>query len=259
MMNSFLIKIIVMPLVIAMVTQISRKWGNAVGGIVASLPWVAGPIIFFITLEQGIDFAMSTIPGVMIGLISWLTFCLAYVTVGRRYNAAWSLLSGYISYLLTGALLNNLTSVIGLNVWMIAAILLMLGTLYIFPTPGPIKAKAVKTLKYDIPLRMIMITAFVVGITFFADKMGPTWSGILTPFPIMTAVLAIFTHYSQGIEGTILILKGLLLGIFGFVAFMYLLVHTLPVVSIGQAFLISSVANLIITFGTKQLSGRIKV
>jgi len=50
-MNTLLIKIILMPLVIGGVTIASKKWGNLAGGMIASLPWIAGPIMLFFTIK----------------------------------------------------------------------------------------------------------------------------------------------------------------------------------------------------------------
>ncbi|MFT7273350.1 MAG: hypothetical protein ACI9V1_002887, partial [Spirosomataceae bacterium] len=47
-MNTFLLKIILMPLIIAGVTLAARKWGNVIGGVIAGMPWVGGAILFFI-------------------------------------------------------------------------------------------------------------------------------------------------------------------------------------------------------------------
>ncbi|MFZ1787829.1 MAG: hypothetical protein WAT92_05945 [Saprospiraceae bacterium] len=258
-MNTFLIKLALMPLVVAAITMISRKWGNTIGGIVASLPWVAGPIIFFIAVEQGPIFASQTISGVMIGLIGWLTFCLAFAKIGQQYNALVSLLGGYITYMLTGLLLNKFINYLDLFGWTITTLVLMVFTYIIFPKPKLKDGLVLKTLRFDIPLRMLMMTSFVIVITYFAQTLGPAWSGILTPFPIMTAVLAVFTHYSQGIEATILILKGLLIGIIGFMAFMYLLAILLPTTNIATAFLSAISVNLAITFAMKLVVDKWKI
>jgi hypothetical protein len=78
--------------------------------------------------------------------------------------------------------------------------------------------------------------------------MGPTWSGILTPFPIMTAVLAFFTHLSQGIDGTKLILRGMLAGIIGFNLFLYLQHFFLDLYTLPIAILTGLVINIFVTY-----------
>jgi hypothetical protein len=248
-MNTFWIKVLMMPPVIAGVTYASKKWGNSIGGVIASLPWVGGPILLFIALEQGIEFATGTISGIMVGIIGWLAFCITYLLVGQRYNALISLLAGYLAYFLVGLLLQNVTPLLSVNVWFIITMTLIIITLRYFPKVKSGTYKSGKKLYYEVLLRMLMITAFVLGITYFADLLGPVWSGILTPFPIMTAVLAIFVHYTQGIHQVRTIFLGLYNGIFGFTAFLYLQVHLLPIMSIGFAFSLGLVIDIVITFG----------
>ncbi len=248
-----------MPPVIAGVTFISKKWGNNLGGIVASLPWVAGPIILFIALEQGSNFAASTIPGVMVGIIGWLVFCITYIIIGQKFNALISVLIGYLTYIITGILLQRVSSGFNVNTWFIITLILIIISLYYFPKVPEGTYKPGKKLRFEIPLRMTMITAFVLAITYFADILGPTWSGILTPFPIMTAVLAIFVHYTQGIHQVRKVFIGLYTGIFGFTTFLYLQAHFLPVMSITNSFLIGIAVDLILTFVTVKIISKLKL
>ncbi|AWV96949.1 hypothetical protein [Arcticibacterium luteifluviistationis] len=247
-----------MPPVIAGVTYISKKWGNNLGGVIASLPWVAGPIILFIALEQGADFAISAIPGVMVGIIAWLVFCMTYIVVGQKQNIFVSIMAGYMAYLLTGLALQQVTPLFSVNLWYVITLLFILPCLKFFPTVKTERAKSRKILRFEIPLRMIMITLFVLLITYFADLLGPTWSGILTPFPVMTAVLAIFVNYTQGISQVRNIFIGQLTGIFGFTTFLYLQAHLLPIMSIGNAFMIGIAVDIAITLIMRQVFARIK-
>jgi hypothetical protein len=257
-MNTFWIKVLMMPPVIAGVTYASKKWGNSMGGVIASLPWVGGPILLFIAIEQGVEFATGTISGIMVGIIGWLAFCITYLLIGQRFNALISVLAGYLAYILVGLLLQNVTPMLSVNTWFIITLILIIVTLKNFPKIKTETCKSGKRLHFEVPLRMLMITAFVVGITYFADLLGPVWSGILTPFPIMTAVLAIFVHYTQGIHQVRTIFLGLYNGIFGFTAFLYLQVYLLPIMSIGYAFSLGLLIDIVITFsmmwGLRKLS-----
>src|SRR5437588_10555263 len=51
---------------------------------------------------------------------------------------------------------------------------------------------------WDTPLRMLVATAFVLGLTGAAAILGPQLSGLLAPFPMFTTILAVFTHHFQG-------------------------------------------------------------
>ena len=258
-MDTFWIKLLMMPPVIAGVTLISRKWGNGLGGVIASLPWVGGPILFFIAIEQGSEFAQSAIPGVLVGIISWLVFCFTYIVVGQKYNILISVLAGYTTYLLTGALIENLIPVLNVNVWFLVTLFLIILSLKYFPEVKVLNRDKQRSLRFEILLRMIFITAFVIGITYFADLLGPNWSGILTPFPIMTAVLAIFVHYTQGITHVRTLFIGFYTGIFGFTTFLYLQAHLLPIMTIGNAFLLGLVVNVLVTLLMRKVFLKIKV
>jgi hypothetical protein len=244
-----------MPLVIGCVTLASKKWGNLVGGMIASFPWIAGPIILFFALEQGIDFTVSSIKGVMIGIIGVLAFCFAYIYSAIKFKWYVSLLLAYLSFLTTTLLLNTVQSYMSLDVWFIISVILSLIGIKIFPRLK-MQESLNQSLKYDIYLRMIIITFFVALITYLAKILGPTWSGILTPFPIITAILAAFTHYSQGVYGTSIILRGMLSGFIGFASFLYLQAMLLPhypiAVSFAIGFLINILLNLLMRFLVKK-------
>ena len=239
--------------VIYAVTKISKRWGNEIGGMIASLPWVAGPILVFITVEQGVSFAKNTIEGVMMGMIAWLAFCFTYMYVGERKSAVISLLFSYMSYIIVGYVLTLPTGQISVHLWYAITMLFVILAVFRFPSIESFSNTTFRTLQYDIPLRMIAITTFVLSITYFAQTLGPIWSGILTPFPIMTAVLAFFTHITQGISGTKLILRGMLAGIVGFTMFLYLQYFLLEKSSLPVAMSIGLIVNLLVTFIASKL------
>jgi hypothetical protein len=257
MMTTFWIKILLMPSAIAGVTMAGRKWGNVVGGILGSFPWVAGPIILFIALEQGTAFAVQTIPGIMVGIIGWLAFCVVYLLAGQYFNAFWTVLIGYLVYILVGILLQEIVSLVHVNVWYVITLFAAFLTVRYLPRVKERRVSKVINLKYEIPFRMAMITAFVIGITYFATILGPTWSGILTPFPIMSAVLAIFTHLTQGIHQVRMVILGLFTGTLGFTTFLFSQAYLMPALGIIPGFILGILLNLVLTMGSKKVMSRI--
>jgi hypothetical protein len=143
-----------------------------------------------------------------------------------------------------------------LTAWFIISVILCLIGIKRFPKLK-MQGSLNQALKYDIYLRMIIITVFVALITYLAKILGPTWSGILTPFPIMTAILAAFTHYTQGAYGTSIILRGMLTGFIGFASFLYLQAILLPhypiAVSFAIGFLVNVLLNLLMRFLVKKM------
>lgn len=234
-----------MPLVIGGVTIASKKWGNLVGGMIASLPWIAGPIMLFFTIEQGVDFAVNSVKGIMMGVVGVLAFCFAYIYSALKSKWYVSLLLAYLAFVVTTIFLKTCENIFNLDVWFAVAVVLSLVGLKIFPKLET-QASTGQHLRYDIYLRMVIITVFVALITYLAKILGPTWSGILTPFPIITAILAAFTHYTQGAYGTSIILRGMLTGFIGFATFLFLQAKLLPYFPIATAFAIGFVVNILL-------------
>jgi hypothetical protein len=77
-MNILLIKVILMPSVMAMVTLAIRKWGHQIGGLIGSMPWDSGAHSVVFILEQGKDFGIQSIPGVITGILALISFCYGY-------------------------------------------------------------------------------------------------------------------------------------------------------------------------------------
>jgi hypothetical protein len=243
-------KILLMPPLIAGVTLAVRKWGEGWGGWIGGFPWVAGPISFFIALEHGAGFAASTINSALLGSVGTMLFALVYATVSSRLSWLPTVLISYVAFFIVALLsLGQSISIafgVGLNLVVLTAVL------YFFPKPKG-KADFRKQPVYDIPLRMLAATFFVVAVTQAADYLGPTWSGILTPFPIMTSTLAVFTHSQQGSDAAIRILYGLLLAGYGFVAFLVGVAWLVPQMPIGAAYGLLTIATMVINGITVRL------
>jgi len=246
-MNTLLIKVILMPIVMAIVSHAIKKWGHTMAGIISCLPWVAGPILIFIAVEQGSIFAAHTIPGVMIGILGWLAFCVTYAYMGRKYPPIWCCIGGYLAYLIIALLFNDIPGLIGLNLSFILAILIITIAFYFFPHLKKPYTKPLKEFRFDLVMRMIASTIIVISITQLAEILGPKWSGILTPIPVITAVVAVFTHYTQGMEATISLFKGLLMGVYGFTFFLFSQAYLLPMTSVLFSFLIGIALNILMT------------
>jgi hypothetical protein len=73
--------------------------------------------------------------------------------------------------------------------------------------------------------------------------LGSHLAGLLSPFPVFGAVLAIFTHHTDGPAGGIQVLDGLLLGLFAPAVFFLVLALTLPVLGL-VGFAIATAAAL---------------
>lgn len=239
-----------MPPLIAGVTLAVRKWGEGIGGWIGGFPWVAGPISFFIAFEHGANFGISTIPSALLGSIGTTFFALVYAVASSRLSWLPSVLLSYLAFFIVA--LASLGRDISFPAAIALNVIVLTGVLYVFPKPKE-KGDYKKQPSYDIPLRMLVATFFVVILTQAADFLGPTWSGILTPFPIMTSTLAVFTHSQQGSAAAARILYGLLLAGYGFVAFLIGVYWLLPIMTIGWAYACLTISVMVINGITVKL------
>jgi hypothetical protein len=97
---------------------------------------------------------------------------------------------------------------------------------------------------WDLPLRGLSAAILVIGLTHFAQALGPRLSGFLTPFPVASTVLAVFAQRQGGGAAAVAVLKGLLLALNAFAVFCLVLVLTLPTLPIAAGFGLALAASV---------------
>ena len=97
----------------------------------------------------------------------------------------------------------------------------------------------------DLPARALAAMALVLVLTGISAALGPHLSGLLAPFPIITSVLAVFSHGEFGAARTLVLLRNFLLGFYGFAAFCFVLAISLPSLTTAVAFSLATAAALL--------------
>src|SRR5262249_54738827 len=95
----FLLKIVVTPLLVAVVALAVRRWGPAVGGILMGLPWFTGPVLFILIQDQGIEFGVAACVGIELGMVCLSAFMMAYGLVATFAGWPWCLAAANAAYL----------------------------------------------------------------------------------------------------------------------------------------------------------------
>jgi len=93
---------------------------------------------------------------------------------------------------------------------------------------------------------MLSAAVLVFTLTSVADQLGSSVSGILTPFPVATAILAGFTHAQRGSAACVEFLQAYTPGLCGFAIFCTMLALTLPHLSIAASFSVALVTQLVL-------------
>ena len=228
-----LLKLLLVPTFIGLVSLSSRKWGPIVGGWLIGLPLTSGPVAFFLALEQGNVFASAASKAIMMGIISVFTFALAYTCSATRHQWRPSLLAGLCAYFACTLLLDSIE--LSLLVSFISVLGVLVVTLLLMPKVSLSKT-SYRTGWWEIPARMVSATVLVFVITGVAQSLGPQLTGLLTPFPVYATILAVFTHRSEGGAHAIKLLRGLVAGSFTFTTFFLIISATITNWGVGLAF-----------------------
>ena len=249
-MSLFLVKLILAPILIWATTLAARRWGPAIGGWLAALPLKSGPISVFLALEQGREFAANAGINSVFGAAAVSAFCLAYAKSARRFSWPIALFCASFAYFLLLFLLSLAPST--LPVAIALAIALLGAAIFAIGRPAA-KPAPVLSPWWDVPLRMACSVGLLLLVTGIADHIGPKWSGLISPFPVLATVLGVFVHFQSGSAAVHQFMRGILSGSFAFVAFFVVVALTIRTVSLPVVYLLASIVAVAINFAVLRL------
>jgi hypothetical protein len=248
-------KILLAPLCVVAVSLAGRRWGVAIAGVLGGLPVVAGPILLVETLLHGRDFGADAAAGTLLGLAALTAFVVAYGRVAPAAGPVATVLCGWTAFLLGVAVLSLVQPPPALSLVFVGACF-ALGLRLLPPTPWPPPAAAAPPW-WDLPARAVAALLLVLALTAVSGALGPHLSGLLAPFPIITSVLAVFTHAHGGVTQVGVLLRNFLVGFYGFAAFSFALALALPALASAAAFGLATAAALAVQATTFLLRSRL--
>jgi len=237
------VKLVLVPSLIAAITLVGVRLGPRVAGALTGLPVVAGPIVLFLALEQGPAFAAQSARATLGGEGALGVFCVVYAASALRASWWTSLALGWAAFIAATFVLERVDPGLAAA----AAIALATPAAIAALTPRPeLPAARGEVPRAEIALRMGAGAVLVVAITGLSRALGPRWSGLLTVFPVVTAILAVFSHRNQGAPFAVYLLRGLAAGIYSLTAFFLTLALGLDRVGVGAAFAGAVLASLMV-------------
>jgi len=244
------LKVALVPLLIGAITLAGRRWGPTVAGWLTGLPVVSGPIMYFIALEQGPVFAEQAIVGMLLGIVAVFVCNLTYAWCATRLSWRGSVVCSLSAYFSTVALLNMLS--VSLNVTASVVFVCLFFALRFFPR-AQVRTVKVASARSEILIRMFAGAVLVLTVTYFAATFGAHLSGLFATFPVISTVLAVFSHRQSGREFAICLLRGIVLGWYAFLAFAVVLGWTLPVFGLVAAFVAATVSAAVAQMLSRRL------
>jgi hypothetical protein len=241
----FAVKALLAPMFVVGASVAARRFGPWVGGIVGGLPVVAGPILLAYALQHGRAFAGQAAAGALLGLLSLTAFVVVYGRLAGRFPWLVCMLCGWVAFAVVTAVLDGVTVAAGVALGLVclgfAVGLLLLPSQR--PAAGGVTASPPA---WDLPVRAGCALALVLALTTTAGWLGPQLSGLLAPFPVITTVLATFTHSQRGPDEAVRLLRGMLTGFVAFALFCFTLTVSLRGTTVTAAFALATVAALVV-------------
>jgi hypothetical protein len=242
-MDILLFKLLLTPLLIAVLTLIGRRWGPAVSGAIAGLPLTSGPVSIFLALEQGIGFAAQAAIATLAGLIAVGAFCLGYALTAKGKNWVVSVLVGTAAFTAFASVL------LLLDLGLVATFLLVVGflTVALLMMPKRIGNTTLINVahpRWDIPVRIGIATALVFLLTAIAPKLGSHATGLVSPFPVFGGVLAVFAHRHLGAADAQRVLRSVIVASSAFAVFFLIVGVLLERSSLVVTYSLAAIAAL---------------
>ena len=209
-------KTLLTPILLALCTVVSRRWGDVVGGWLLGLPLASGPVSIFLLLQHGAGFAASAARFTLLGFVAVSVFCVSYLAMARTRSWTSSLVVAVAACLTaTGALAFVHLSLAETIAAVAFALLLASALMGRSGSSHPVASSSVR----GVIVRMALATALVLGITASSGLLGGHVSGLLAPLPVLAALMAASAHRREGAQAVQGLLRGMVVGMWGGVAF----------------------------------------
>ena len=243
-MNILVLKLILAPIIIGSASLAGRRWGPAVSGWIIGMPLTSGPVIFFVALSHSASFAANAALGVLSGGLSLVFYALTYSWLATRFRWPIAISGSLLVFAASTTFLQNYTFPL-LPIFILVCIVLLMG-LRLMPKDTVEKETESEPGPWDIPIRIMIGTSFILLLTGIASLICPRLTGLLTTIPLYVTILAIFAHRDQGPAAAAHVLRGLLYGMFAFTGFFIVLNLLVEHTSLAMAFGAATVTALIV-------------
>lgn len=245
------LRLALVPAAVWLASLAARRWGHSVSGYLGGLPMIGGPITLFLALDLGTEFAARSALFTLGAVAGQGAHLLMLARVGQRRGWAIMLAAGWSAF----AVAAFAVSLIALN----AAIALALAVGALLAAWRWIPREQGDATRPTIPpleLRLRLVAAFALAflIVFSAPVFGPVVSGILLSLPITGSIMPPFTLALYGPGALVRLLRGFVLGLFGFTAFFLVVATTLVPWGIAASFSAAVVAALAALFVANRLA-----
>ena len=248
-----LLKLLLVAASALLSSLVAKRFGHAVGGTLAGLPMIAGPIMGFVLWATPVEGVRAIALATLVCLPATVAHLVTFAWSGTRWPWWLSLALANLAFFGLGMLMPQL----GLPAWLVC--LLALAVLALGGVAMPrlrIAPGAVDIPHAELACRVAAALLVAWAIIRSAGVAPAGFSGLLLAVPITGNVLPCFTLPRYGAAATVALLRGFVRGLSGFGAFFVTLYLGLAAWPAGVAYAAAWIAALVVASALYALQRR---
>ena len=251
------IKIVATALSVFGVILAASRLGSTIGGLLAGLPIVAGPAMYFLWREFGAEFTATASASSLMSLSASQAFLVVYCLSAVRHGGRSSLAQASIVWLLAAFFLSFLPQIPALGLTLFA--------LATFGARVSMRRFALKcaviSADSSLVMGLIVARAIAAGIvvalaTLVAAWLGADWAGVIAAYPIGFSFVILTLHRGSSSARAIATSHVAMLGLLSLAIFVFTLSVAIPVMAAGLAFALALASGTVTTGVTYWMSAR---
>ncbi|TMG98493.1 MAG: hypothetical protein E6H79_19645 [Betaproteobacteria bacterium] len=237
-----ILKLLLVAVSVLLATLAARRFGHAVGGAVAGMPMIAGPITAVLLIDHDAAQVRAIALATLVCLPASIVHIVSFAHAASRVRWPAGLVIALAAYLVAGALLTHLR----LPPAAVCLLALAVPSIGLWLAPRGLAAHGPVTVPHsELALRIVAAVAMATAIIVGADTLPASLSGLLLAVPITGSVLPCFTLPRHGAAATASLMRGFIQGLHGFAAFFVTLYLALGSMDRASAFCVALIASLI--------------
>ncbi len=243
-----LLKLLLVPAFLVAISYAGRRWGPGIAGWLAGFPLSTGPVLIFVALERGPAFTAQAAVLSVAAASSAVAFVVAYAWACTRLPWHAAVLCAYAAWFGTIPFLQNLPQT--LWVFLPLSLVLLACAPRLLPRPrGSLHSRPLPA--FELLLRMAAGATMVLVVTGAAEALGPVWTGYFSSIPVMTSLLTLFSHRTNGPAFAIVLLRAMAGGFYAYVAYCVCVALLLESQGFGVTFTVAVAAALAVQGATR--------
>jgi hypothetical protein len=175
-----------------------------------------GPLLLIVAHRQGAAAGAQAATGSLLGIVAFSGFLVAYGRAATRHAWPVALTLGWAA---AAILAQSVAGSAAGSVVALAMAAAALAAAHLLLPRAPVAVAPTPSSASELARRMAVTLALVAALAVAADRFGALVGGIASALPALASVLVVATHRRAGGVHVVALLRGMLAGMTGFVAF----------------------------------------